>query len=118
MNLTLTFMILFVGGPLVFRLLIWMAIKPKMLGAIAATIMFVAIALRYGFRDQWGVDIGLTISALFLIWMAWIAVLVLGVQAMRAANPGQKTHQWSAVIGSAGTTVPWFGLAYASWVEG
>jgi hypothetical protein len=117
-NIIVTFVILFAGGPLVFRYLIRGAFGQRVLGILAAICMITAIGVRYGFEDMWDDDFRLTIMALFLIWMAWIAVLALGAQALRSALLGKRTMRWTSIIGSAGTTVPWFGLASASWIEG
>jgi hypothetical protein len=83
---------------------------------LAVVFMLAAIGVRYGSEDIWGDDFRLTV--LFLIWMAWIVVLALGAQALRRAVPGLRTVRWTSVIGMAGTTVPWFGLASATWIEG
>ncbi len=54
--------------------------------------------------------------SLLLIWLGWIGVLAFGTQALRRAHPGPSTRRWTAVLGAIGTTIPWFGLAWASLV--
>lgn len=116
MILYVTFALLFVVGPLVFRQMLRMGLERKTLGLIAVVLMVAAIFTRPMIGES---DEGLLqFAPLMLIWGAWIVVLVMGVMALRRAIPGRQAMRWTAVAGAAGTTVPWFGLASARWLAG
>lgn len=118
MTLWITFAILFIGGPLLFRQLLRLRLAQRVLGRLAGAMILVAMALRYGLADLWERDLRVTVAGLFLIWLGWILVLAFGAQALRQASPGLRMRRWTSVMGAAGTTVPWFGIASASWIEG
>ena len=115
------FVMLFVAGPLTYLRLTRRAPAAQRL-AFLATLAGVAIlaglSLRYGGGGLWGNHAGLTLTALCLLWLAWIAVLALGAQSLARFDATARTRRWTRVVGSAGTTVPWFGLAFASWING
>ncbi|QGX99919.1 hypothetical protein EI983_17250 [Roseovarius faecimaris] len=50
---------------------------------------------------------------LVLLWLAWIVVLALCVQAVRPRLPNGSAHRWAFATGTAATTLPWFGLMIA-----
>lgn len=118
MSFIVTFLILFIGGPLIFRQLMRMDIGHRGLTIGVAFFMIMAVVMRYGFGDLWSDDARMTVMMLFFIWMAWIFVLALGALALRSKMPGMRVVRWTSIIGMAGTTVPWFGLASASLIEG
>jgi hypothetical protein len=82
-----------------------------MFTAICAT---TGLTLRYGFADLWGRNPLVTGGGIAFIWGGWIGLLAYGAQALRRMDNGQRMRRWTAVMGAAGTTVPWFGLASAS----
>lgn len=115
------FAVFFIGGPLFFRVLT----KPpssrgrlRVLSGIVGALALSGFGLRYGLAGLWGRDMVVTIGAILALWFAWIAVLALGAQALRQAEPGLKMRRWSGILGAAGTTVPWFGLASARMLAG
>lgn len=121
MTLALLFVVFFVGGPLAFRALTPRKPRPGsqrrlMIGTLVCA--GTGLLLRYGFAGQWGQDIGLTVVSIALIWFAWIGVLAFGAQALRQADGGLRMRRWTGVLGAAGTTMPWFGLASANLVQG
>lgn len=119
MNLLLTFAVIFVGGPVIFLRLLRGGSDQRALAAVAGLCMAGALALRYGLADVWGIAAGVTIAGLLLIWVAWVAVLVLGARAFRRRAPGgRRTWRLTSVIGAMATTAPWFGLASADFIAG
>lgn len=121
MILALLFVVFFVGGPLAFRAL---TRRGPQVGSQRRLMIGTAVCagtglmLRYGFAGRWGQDIVLTVVSIALIWFAWIGVLAFGAQMLRRADGGLRMRRWTGVIGAAGTTVPWFGLASANLVQG
>jgi hypothetical protein len=115
------FTIFFVGGPVIFRALTQPA--PSR-GTLYSLIVFAVVfglfgfGLRYGFAELWGRNTVLTVGCILALWFAWVGVLALGAQALRQAEPGLHMRRWTAILGAAGTTVPWFGLASASVLAG
>ena len=121
MTLALLFVVFFVAGPLSFRGLTQAppeAARQKRLLIGTALCAGTGLAMRYGLAAHWGRDFLVTVSSITLIWFAWIGVLAYGAQALRQADPGRAMRRWTGVIGAAGTTMPWFGLASANLVQG
>ncbi|WP_372988715.1 hypothetical protein [Sulfitobacter sp.] len=119
MTLIAIFLIVFVGGPLMFRVQTMSAPSPmgsRMLVFFALACAVGAIWLRYGTMPDWGEEPLVTVAGIVLIWWGWITVLAFGTQALRRADPGRSMRRLTAVIGTAGTTIPWFGLALASYM--
>lgn len=121
MMLWFTFAVMFVAGPLLFRL--WTRQVPTgrrvmSLGVVVAAAVLAGLTLRYRAGTAWGDHVVLTMAALGLLWLGWIAVLALGAQSVAQGGATVQSRRWTRVIGSAGTTVPWFGLAFASWIAG
>lgn len=121
MILAVLFVVFFVGGPLAFRALTRR--RPQvgskrrlMIGTFVSA--GTGLGLRYGFGGQWGQDVWLTVASVALIWFAWIGVLAFGARVLRQADDGLPMWRWTGVIGAAGTTMPWFGLASADLVQG
>ncbi|HDZ82260.1 MAG TPA: hypothetical protein ENH56_13625 [Roseobacter sp.] len=116
MKLWLLFIAVFIGGPLIFRLLIRRPPSPRLargLAVLALISAIIAMILRYGFAGQWGDDLAITVVGLFFIWLGWISVIAFAVQAIRHANPGTNMRRATGILGAAATTIPWFGLALA-----
>ena len=121
MTLALIFLTVFITGPLIFRWLTRAAPSragQRRLLAFTALMAAGGLLLRYAPNGGWGRDLAQTIPGILMIWCAWIGVLAYGAQALRRADPGPAMRRWTGVIGAVGTTVPWFGLASASWVAG
>jgi hypothetical protein len=117
MMITVLFLVIFILGPLSFRVLTREAPSQsgsRRLAVLAAVCGIGGLGLRYGGSAQWGSNVVLTVAGIALIWFAWIAILAFGAQALRRADRGLSMQRWTAVVGYAGTTVPWFGLAWAS----
>tara|TARA_R110002124_G_scaffold185798_1_gene353328 strand:- start:131 stop:496 length:366 start_codon:yes stop_codon:yes gene_type:complete len=117
MSYVALFVIVFVGGPLAFRALMRGVPSPaafRRLALCTAICAGAGLSLRYGYADMWGRDLMLTGAAVAFIWGGWIGVLAYGAQALRRMDRRAHMRRWTAVMGSAGTTMPWFGLASAS----
>lgn len=115
------FALFFVGGPLVFRALTRPAPSREALKGLivfAAVFALFGLGLRFGFAGSWGRDATLTVCCILALWLAWVGVLAFGVQTFRQAEPGLRMRRWTAILGAAGTTVPWFGLASAQVLVG
>jgi len=117
MSYVALFITIFVGGPLAFRGLMRGGTSPaafRRLAMFTAICAATGLVLRYGFADLWGHDLMLTGSGLAFIWGGWIGVLAYGAQALRRMDHGPGMRRWTTLMGSLGTTMPWFGLASAS----
>mgnify|MGYP007055199927 CR=1 FL=1 len=117
MSYFVVFVIVFVGGPLVFRALTRDGPSPRAFRRLAmftALSAVIGLTFRYGLADLWGRDLLVTGTGIAFIWGGWIGVLAYGVQALRRMDTGLGMHRWSGVMGAVGTTVPWFGLASAN----
>lgn len=121
MSYAILFVIVFVGGPLAFRGLTRGGPSPvafRRLAMFAALCAATGLTLRYGLADLWGRNTLVTGGGIAFIWGGWIGVLAYGTQALRRMDGGWRMRRWTAVMGAAGTTVPWFGLASASLLTG
>lgn len=121
MILFFLFVVFFVGGPLMFRLLTRSSLigeRPYVSFGAMIGCAGVGMLLRYGFTAHWGQNMVLTIGVIALLWLAWIGALAFGVQRVRRLDGSLRMWRWSAVIGAASTTVPWFGLASAHLING
>ena len=120
MMLAAAFLVFFVGGPLIFRGVTQgtpTATQLRIIAAVTIALSLGSLAVRYGFAPQWGDNLILTIAGILLIWLAWIGILAFATQALRRVDRGPRMRRWTAVIGSVGTTAPWFGLAFASYAS-
>jgi hypothetical protein len=121
MSFAVLFVIIFVGGPLVFRALTRHGpslVAFRRLAMFTALCAATGLTLRYGFAHLWGSNLLVTGGGVAFIWGGWIGVLAYGAQALRRTDGGLGMRRWTAVMGAAGTTVPWFGLASASLMIG
>lgn len=119
--LPLIFIVFFVCGPLIFRALIRNDLtNMRMYRLVAATWCFAiaGLGMQYMMVNHWGHDLWLTGLSVLLIWLAWICVLAFVALALRGTDPRTPMHRWTAIVGSIGTTLPWFGLASASLIQG
>jgi hypothetical protein len=117
MTFVVLFAIVFVGGPLAFRGLTRNGPSPaafRRLAIFTALCAATGLTFRYGFAEVWGRNLLLTGAGVAFIWGGWIGLLAYGTQALRCMDNGVFMRRWTAVMGAAGTTVPWFGLASAS----
>jgi len=117
MTFVVLFAIVFIGGPLAFRALTRGGPSPRAFRRLAiftALCAATGLTMRYGFSDLWGRNILVTGGGVAFIWGGWIGVLAYGAQALRRMDSGVRMRRWTAVMGSIGTTIPWFGLASAS----
>lgn len=121
MSFLILFLIVFVGGPLAFRALTRGGASQaafRRLAFFTAVCAATGLTLRYGFADLWGRNLLMTGAGVAFIWGGWIGVLAYGTQAVRRMEPSIHMRRWTSVLGSVGTTVPWFGLASASLLVG
>lgn len=117
MTLVLLFLLVFVVGPLIFRAMTKR--QPTrgqllFLSIFAVVTAAAALAIRYGLTRPLDAEMLMAGVSLVLIWLAWIGVLAFATQVLRRAYSGQAIRRWTAVLGTIGTTIPWFGLAWAS----
>jgi hypothetical protein len=121
MSFSILFVIVFGLGPLAFRALTRDGPSPaafRRLAMFTTLCATIGLTMRYGFADLWGRNLLVTGTGLAFIWGGWIGVLAYGTQALRRMDQGLRMRRWTAVAGAAGTTVPWFGLASASLLNG
>tara|TARA_R100001369_G_scaffold41510_3_gene67691 strand:+ start:66 stop:431 length:366 start_codon:yes stop_codon:yes gene_type:complete len=117
MTLLGVFLIVFIGGPLVFLGLVRGEPSRRSLRRLVLLAFLCAVAgvgIRYGVAQYWGENLLASIGGIACIWLGWIAVLAFVAQVLRHAYPGATTQRWSNVLGIVGTTLPWFGLIWAS----
>ena len=119
MTLAVIFLIIFIVGPFTFRRLT-VAIPSRealrFLGGFVFATALGGLLLRFALESVWGRGVTATAASLTLLWFAWIGVLALGAQALRRSEPSLRMHKWTGIIGSVRTTVPWFGLALATYL--
>lgn len=121
MSYAVIFLIIFIGGPLVFRALTRGGPSKttfRRLALFTAVCAATGLTLRYGFAEHWGRELLITGTGVVFIWGGWIGLLAYGGQALRRMDHGLVMHRWTAVMGAVGTTVPWFGLASANLLAG
>ena len=85
------FLVVFIVGPGVFRLLMRAEPSRSVLGWLTlftASFVVISIVLRYGVAAGWGANVWLAALSLGAIWFGWIGVLAMGAQALRRADPG------------------------------
>jgi Co/Zn/Cd efflux system component len=119
MTLILLFLLIFVVGPLIFRAMTQrQPSKGQMLflAVFALVSVGAALAIRYGWARPLDADMLMAGVSIVLIWLGWIGVMAFVTQALRHAYPDQMVRRWAAVLGAIGTTIPWFGLAWASFL--
>ena len=86
MSLVVLFVIVFVGGPLVFRALTRGGPSPtafRRLAIFTALCAATGLTLRYGFTHLWDQNLIVTGTGIAFIWGGWIGVLAYGAQALR-----------------------------------
>lgn len=118
MTLIALFLAIFVVGPLFFCILTARAATvtwSRKVALLAIGCAAVALMLRYGTPAHWGRDPLVTGLAIGMMWIGWISVLAFAVLALRRADSGVMMRRLSTVLGAGGTTIPWFGLIWASY---
>ena len=111
------FILFFLLGPLMFRSLVGRQASNRWLRALAVGMSLacaLALAIRYGLPHPLREDPVMVSTALLLLWLTWIASLVLGTHLLRRVDPSPHMKRWSRALGMLATTVPWFGFAAAS----
>ena len=111
------FLLIFVGGPLIFRAMTRHVPSRRglqILGSATALFAVAGMGVRYGLPHSWSQALWSTLLVIGLIWLAWIAVLAFAAQAVRRTDRSLRMRRLTGVIGALGTTMPWFGLAAAN----
>ena len=119
MTIAVIFLIIFIVGPFTFQRLTVATPSREALRFLGGFVFATALGgllLRFALDSVWGRGVTATAASLTLLWFAWIGVLALGAQALRRSEPSLRMHKWTGMIGSVGTTVPWFGLALATYL--
>ena len=113
MTLAPTFFLIFVAGPLLFAAMSRQVPGKRsiaLLWAVSGSMVALAWMLQSGSLP---LPFSGTVIALFplvALWLAWIAVLALCVLAVRARVDDLKTLRWVRTTAAMATTLPWFGL--------
>lgn len=109
MPLGLTYIVVVLGGPLVFLALIWPAPTPRRfaLGVMSAIMLVAAAWLLQGV----GADKGIMFVRLICLWMGWIVTIAMIVQAIALKHGFGRHRKWSVTVGAAATIMPWLGLS-------
>jgi hypothetical protein len=103
----------FVIGPALFLLLSRQGGRLWPPALVASFMVVLSLALRNEAGMTLTVDPGPLFFSVFLIWLAWIVVLVMVARALRRTYPGLRARRLVRAFGAMGTTVPWFGFAAA-----
>jgi len=107
------FAMAFVLGPALFLVMSRRDGRRWPLALVASVMVILSFALRNEASLSVFPDLVQVFASVALIWVAWVLVLVIVAQALRATYPTSAMRRWSRVIGAMGTTVPWFGFAAA-----
>ncbi len=121
MMLVAIFLVVFVGGPLIFRTMTNASPTSRVLrtlSLLALSCVIAGLLLRYFTTDDRGLSLWLSGAGVLLIWVAWIGVLAFVVQTLRHKNSSIRMRRWTGIIGALGTTIPWFGLVSANLIAG
>ena len=104
----------FVGGPVVMLLLIYPAPTWRrfVIGCLAVMALIGAAVLAARTPGELG------LLALGAMWLAWVVMVAMCVQAVRLRNKGASARRWSATVGAMATAIPWLGLSLARMVAG
>jgi len=119
--LIIIFVVFFMGGPLIFRGLtnnFPSLQRMKLLGMLTAGCALAGLLIRFTMPGLWGQNLWITAAGVLLIWFAWVGVLAFAAMALRRNDPSVQMRRWSTIIGALGTTMPWFGLASATMMQG
>lgn len=103
----------FVVGPALFLLMSRREGRLWPPALVASFLVVLSLALRKDAALTLGVGPTPLFFSVFLIWMAWIVVLVMVAGAVRRTFPGLRARRVVRALGAMGTTVPWFGFATA-----
>lgn len=119
--LIMAYLASFAAGPAAF----WVLARQRaegfdfaLLGLLAVVLTGFANALPRHAGETWRAWAYFDVVILVLLWLAWIVVLALCVQAVRRRLPEGSAHRWAFAIGAMATTLPWFGLLLAQGVNG
>ncbi|MGJ8616428.1 MAG: hypothetical protein ACSHWS_06270 [Sulfitobacter sp.] len=120
-SLILIFLVFFIGGPLIFRVLtkdLPTLQRMKLLGMLTTGFAIAGLFIRFAMPGLWGQNLWITVAGVTLVWFAWIGVLAFAAMALRRNDPSAQMRRWSTIIGALGTTMPWFGLVSATMMQG
>lgn len=111
MTMVLLFAVVFLLGPLVFWALARRApSRGNVIGLWAVAAATVGLAFVVRVLGLWAYGVPPQLLMLVALWMSWIAVLALCVLAVRARVRSPLVVRWAGVVGAMATTLPWFGL--------
>lgn len=80
------------------------------MGAVsAAALMAAAFAMRGLGQPTQGTAIGCMVC----LWLGWVMTIATAVQAWALVRGMGRQRKWSAAMGAAAATLPWFGLSLA-----
>ncbi|MDQ2090479.1 hypothetical protein [Marimonas arenosa] len=110
MELLIAYIVFILVGPVIFLGLIRPAPTRSRfaMGVASATGLLVA---AYAMR-VWGPD-GAAVAVVWLacLWLGWITTIATAVQAWALVRGFGRQRKWSAAMGAAAVTLPWFGLS-------
>ena len=116
MKLALTFLVVFVGGPLLF----WRLARrtpDKTTFSVLMLLALVLMVLAFGV-GRWLVPVFAPspypgLGAILMIWIAWVVMLAFCVQAIGLRFTSPAARKAALALGAMATTLPWFGLYFA-----
>ncbi|MEL6450234.1 MAG: hypothetical protein AAFQ19_03165 [Pseudomonadota bacterium] len=111
--LLVLFTMAFVLGPALFLVMAQFDGRLWPLALLSSVFVVLSLSLRHEASLRLAVDPGPLFVSLFLIWIAWILVLVLVFRAVRQSVRSRTGRRWARAFCAMGTTVPWFGFATA-----
>ena len=113
MKLLITFLIVFVVGPVIF----WVMTRGRAsrlhiasLMGLAILLMLVAFSLGHWLVPMMESSIYPGLGSLLASWLAWIAMLAYCALAVLRRWKSPRARKITLAIGAMATTLPWFGL--------
>ncbi|PIE14059.1 MAG: hypothetical protein CSA70_02570 [Rhodobacterales bacterium] len=107
-----TFSVVFIGGPLLMLALVKPAPSFARFAVGCSTVAVLVLAALLLMRQ------GLSLGALVAMWLGWVTMVAMCVQAVRLRFSIPDAVRWSTAIGAMATVIPWFGLATALMMTG
>ena len=116
MTLVLTFLLIFVAGPFAY----WCLARHRasngeflLLVGVSLTLTGLSFALPRWAGQAWQNWEYFGAALVAFLWLGWVCIMALSVQAVRRKLPVGRSHAWAFALGAMATTLPWFGLHLA-----
>lgn len=119
MTIIVTYLLVFMAGPLLY----WALVRQDpdaghfaRLAALVIALIGVAYLVPLGAGEAWQTWEYFGVVILLVLWLAWIAVAAMCVLAVRRRIDKGPALRGAVALGAIATTLPWFGLHLAQMV--